>query len=168
MSIIEKFQKLGSSLRGPGDDILDDNDTEYDDDERYDLEEDTYEEEPKRTVKQEPAPRVTETITQRQTMNRTNTSGINLAIRRPTEFSAVGEIANDVLEGQTVALNLENTSKGTAIRIFDFLSGVAYSVKAKIEPVADNTYVIIPSGTNITAQEVSDEETAEAVPEDEE
>ncbi len=158
MGFLDKFQKFGNGLRGPGDDIddeyIDDEDGAYDPDEGYDDE--------TAPVKKE-TPRVERMNTEAsrpitRSMSRgSNLPGLNIAIRRPTEFAAVGDIAADVLEGQTVAINLEYTTKATAIRIFDFLSGVAYSVEAKIEPVADNTYIIVPHEANITKQELADE-----------
>ncbi len=160
MKFLDKFQKLGSSFKGPGTDFEDETYDGDEDESEYEPEEEY--EEPKDIKKETGSRASVETMKSNNVRPKAGTTlpGVNIAIRRPTEFAAVGDIASDVLEGQTVAINLEHTTRETAIRIFDFLSGVAFSVEAKIEPVADNTYIIVPSSATITTQELKEESKA--------
>ena len=75
--------------------------------------------------------------------------GIELKVVRPEHFEDVSTIADHLLNGRTVVLNLENTNKETSRRLIDFLTGVAYSIDGSIKKVATNAYVITPSNVNV-------------------
>ncbi len=71
--------------------------------------------------------------------------GLNYVFKNPTKYerSVVNPIADDIIEGKTVIINLSETNKGEALNIMNFLTGVAYAVDAQTARV-DNTYVFIP------------------------
>lgn len=83
-------------------------------------------------------------------------SSLELKVVRPESFAAVGQIADHLLNGRTVVLNLEATSKDQARRIVDFLNGVAYSIEGDIKLVSANTYIITPNSVNMSGEAIND------------
>ena len=78
--------------------------------------------------------------------NNMNISGsaIELKVVKPESYKNASQIADHLLNGRTVVLNLENTNKETARRLIDFLTGAAYAIGGDIKKVSNNTYVITP------------------------
>ncbi len=73
-------------------------------------------------------------------------SNIELKVMRPESFAEVSDIADYLIEGCTVVLNMELVDKATTIRMLDFLNGVTYTKDGEIKNVAPGTYIITPSG----------------------
>lgn len=76
-------------------------------------------------------------------------AALEMKVVKPQQFDSVTQIADHLLNKRTVVLNLENTSKETARRLIDFLSGVAYSIDGSIKKIASNAYVITPSNVDV-------------------
>ena len=76
-------------------------------------------------------------------------SNIELKIVRPASFDEVSDIADFLIEGCTVVLNLELLDKPTTMRMLDFLNGVTYTKDGEIKNVAQNTYLITPNGIDV-------------------
>ncbi len=74
---------------------------------------------------------------------------IELKVVRPASFDEVSTIADYLIEGCTVVLNLELLDRATTIRMLDFLNGVTYTKDGEIKNVAPNTYIVTPSGIDI-------------------
>lgn len=77
-------------------------------------------------------------------------SNIELKVVRPASFADVSTIADYLLEGCTVVLNLEALDRETMIRMLDFLNGVTYSTDGEIKQVAQTTYIITPNNVDVT------------------
>ena len=77
-------------------------------------------------------------------------SNIELKIARPESFAEVSTIADYLLDGCTVVLNMELIEKPTALRMLDFLNGVTYSLGGDIKNAAPGTYIITPHNVDIT------------------
>ena len=77
-------------------------------------------------------------------------SGMELKVVAPIHFEEVSSIADYLVAGCTVFLNVENTQKETVRRIIDFLSGVAYSIGGQIKKVTLTTYIITPDNVDIS------------------
>lgn len=92
---------------------------------------------PKQVAKQTPAPASIEG------------SNIELKVVRPASFDEVSTIADHLIEGCTVVLNLELLDRATTIRMLDFLNGVTYTKDGEIKNVAQNTYIITPNGIDV-------------------
>jgi cell division inhibitor SepF len=88
-------------------------------------------------------------------------SALELKVVRPESFAAVGQIADHLLNGRTVVLNLEATSKEQSRRIVDFLNGVAYSIEGDIKLVSANTYIITPNSVNMSGEAINDATSSE-------
>ena len=74
---------------------------------------------------------------------------IELKVVRPVTFEDVSGIADYLIEGCTVVLNLELLDKPTTLRMLDFLNGVTYVKDGEIKNVAPNTYIVTPSGIDV-------------------
>lgn len=74
---------------------------------------------------------------------------IELKVVRPAGFDEVSTIADYLIEGCTVVLNLELLDRATTIRMLDFLNGVTYTKEGEIKNVAPNTYIVTPSGIDV-------------------
>lgn len=71
---------------------------------------------------------------------------IELKVVKPESFEEVSTIADYLIEGCTVLLNLELLDRVTSMRMLDFLNGVTYVKDGEIKNVAPNTYIVTPSG----------------------
>ena len=75
---------------------------------------------------------------------------IELKLAHPDSFDDVSTIADYLLEGCTVLLNLEAVDKSEVLRMLDFLNGVTYSTDGEIKNVAKSTYIITPHNVDIS------------------
>ena len=107
--------------------------------------EDYVEEPEQETIEETFAPRHQETYAPARPQNM-NISGnaIELKVVKPESYKNASQIADHLLNGRTVVLNLESTNKETARRLIDFLTGAAYAIGGDIKKVSNNTYVITP------------------------
>ena len=77
-------------------------------------------------------------------------NNIELKVVRPTSFEEVGDIADYLIDGCTVVLNLELLDNVQTVRMLDFLNGVTYSTDGEIKNVAKNTYIITPHNVDVS------------------
>ena len=80
-----------------------------------------------------------------------DSNSLELKVVRPENTEAVFQIADHLLNGRTVVLNLENTNGEDQRRMIDFLSGVSYSIDGTLKKVAYKTYVITPNNVDVSA-----------------
>jgi FtsZ-interacting cell division protein YlmF len=71
-------------------------------------------------------------------------SNIELKVVHPESFSEVSDIADYLLDGCTVILNLELFDPANTLRMLDFLNGVTYCLDGEIKQVAPSTFIITP------------------------
>ena len=83
-----------------------------------------------------------------------NAASVELKVVRPESYASVTEIADHLLNRNTVVLNLEATNKEVAKRLIDFLAGVAYSIDGQLKNVANNTYIITPRNVDVADAKV--------------
>lgn len=76
--------------------------------------------------------------------------GIELKVVRPEHFEDVSTIADHLLSGRTVVLNMEAVSKDVSLRLRDFLNGVAHAIGGQIRCVANTTYIATPNNVDVT------------------
>lgn len=77
-------------------------------------------------------------------------NSIELKVVAPVQFEEVSIIADYLVAGCTVFLNVENTQREVVRRIIDFLSGVAYSIGGQIKKVTLTTYIITPDNVDVS------------------
>lgn len=79
-----------------------------------------------------------------------DSSNIELKVVRPSSFEEVGTIADYLLDGCTVVLNLEVLDTASTVRMLDFLNGVTYSTDGDIKNVSKSTYIITPHNVDVS------------------
>ncbi len=77
-------------------------------------------------------------------------NNIELKVVRPEAYTEVATIAQYLLDGCTVFLNLEDTEETAKRRILDFLSGVAFANRGQMKRVAANTFIISPNNVDVS------------------
>ena len=102
-----------------------------------------YDDEEKAQPQEKPAPARSSVI------NAGADSNIELKLAHPESFSDVADIADYLLDGCTVVLNLEAMDRAECLRMLDFLNGVTYTTGGDIKPVAQNTYIITPNNVDV-------------------
>lgn len=68
----------------------------------------------------------------------------------PTRFEDGAKLADSLLAGRTVLLNLENAGKVDARRLLDFMSGAAYALQGYVKRVSGSIYLVVPNGEEVT------------------
>ena len=76
-------------------------------------------------------------------------NNIELKVVRPESIDEIFSIADYLIEGCTVVLNLEMLDTGVMTRMLDFLNGVTHTKGGEIKNVSQGTYIITPDGINI-------------------
>lgn len=59
------------------------------------------------------------------------------------------EIAETLLSGCTVVLNLEGLNFDSSQRILDFTAGACYAIDGEMAKISDNVFIIGPEGVDI-------------------
>lgn len=100
------------------------------------------------------APKTTQTQSEGKVLNIHATAQLQVIIRKPETIEDAEEIADSLLERNTVIVNLENTNKEVGRRILDFLSGVSYANRGALTKVAHATFMVTPYNVGIIGQDV--------------
>ena len=83
-------------------------------------------------------------------VNMASGDGIHMVkVIRPDSLEAVTEIADYLLDRNSVILNLEDASKETANRLIDFLRGVTYAINGTFEQTSKYTFFATPNNVNV-------------------
>lgn len=80
-------------------------------------------------------------------------SNIELKVAHPESFSDVADIADYLLDGCTVVLNMEAVERPQILRMLDFLNGVTYTTGGDIKLVSQNTYIITPHNVDVSDED---------------
>ena len=80
-------------------------------------------------------------------------SNIELKVVRPKSFEEVSTVADYLLDGCTVFLNLELLDNAAIIRMLDFLNGVTYCTDGDIKNVSRSTYIITPHNVDVSDED---------------
>ena len=76
-------------------------------------------------------------------------NNIELKVVRPEAMDEIFTIADYLIDGCTVVLNLEVLDRDSITRMLDFLNGVTYTMGGDVKNVSPGTYIVTPSGINI-------------------
>ena len=76
-------------------------------------------------------------------------NNIELKVVRPESINEAIAVADYLIAGCTVVLNLEALDEDIIERMLDFLNGVTYTMDGEIKNVAQNTYIITPGGIDV-------------------
>ena len=96
------------------------------------------------TVKPAPAQKVTPMRKAR------STGSMEVCVIKPTKVEDFREIADTLLSGSTVVLNLEGIDVELAQRIIDFSSGSCYAIGGGLQKVSSYIFILTPSSVEIS------------------
>ncbi len=82
---------------------------------------------------------------------------VKIVLIKLERYDQTSEVADKILEKKTVVLNLEETDGMNSRRILDFLTGAVYAIHGDIKKVANSTYVVAPSGVDLSGDTLWDE-----------
>ena len=84
------------------------------------------------------------------------TTHLQVIVVKPEKYSDAGAIADQFRNKKTVVLNLDNTNKDVAMRLLDFLGGVAYASDGEVKRIAQTTYMIAPFNVDISGDMIDE------------
>ena len=90
------------------------------------------------------APQVKEIERPVEKPQETRSTGVELKVIRPESYEEVRTVADNLIAGCTVVLNVEALDKHVIFRMLDFLNGVTYCQDGEIKRVAPSTFIITP------------------------
>jgi len=73
-----------------------------------------------------------------------------LVVYEPTSFDDVQSIVNQLKNKRPVILNLEETEKGIARRITDFVGGAVYAIDGAVQKVSPSIVLFTPPNVEVT------------------
>lgn len=71
-------------------------------------------------------------------------------LKKVINFEDTQPVADALNEKRIVIINLENCEKNDAVRVIDFLSGVAYANGGGLKSIATKAYIITPERVPLT------------------
>lgn len=87
-----------------------------------------------------------------------------LSILRLERLEDAVKVADNIMDGNTITLiDLRSVPREIVRRIIDFIDGVRYTCEAKMEIVADYTYVVVPKDVELTGDLLSQIDTSNLV-----
>ncbi len=81
------------------------------------------------------------------------TNAVALKIVNPKGYSNASEIADFLMNGNTVLLNIEGLSKESAVRLLDYLSGAVHVLGGIMRKVGRTTIVVAPKNVDVSSIE---------------
>lgn len=79
-----------------------------------------------------------------------------ISIVEPRLYSEVQEIADYLLNGQSVIVNFRRMDNEQAKKMIDFLMGVTYAIKGDIQRLGEELFVCTPQSVKINGSDLSD------------
>ena len=77
------------------------------------------------------------------------TAQLQVVLAKPETFEEAKKIADNLNQKRTVVLNLESANRDIALRIIDFLTGVAYANDGNLKKVAKAIFIITPYNVDV-------------------
>ena len=82
--------------------------------------------------------------------NPSSAGSMEVRVIKPTSFeSDVTKIAEELLSGKTVILNMEGLDLSESQRIIDFMCGATYSIDGNLEKISSFIFIISPKNVNL-------------------
>jgi cell division inhibitor SepF len=76
--------------------------------------------------------------------------GMEVCVIKPNSIEDEIEIAETLLNGRTVVINMEGLSVDVAQRIIDFTSGATFAMHGNLQKISNYIFLAAPSGTDIS------------------
>lgn len=80
-------------------------------------------------------------------------NAVSLKIVNPKGYSSAAEIADFLMNGNTVLLNIEGLTRENAVRLLDYLSGAVHVVGGVMTKVGKTTIVVAPKNVDVSSIE---------------
>ena len=80
-------------------------------------------------------------------------NSVALKIVNPKGYSNASEIADFLVNGNTVLLNIESLTRENAIRLLDYLSGAVHVIGGVMTKVGKTTIVVAPKNVDVSSIE---------------
>ncbi len=87
-----------------------------------------------------------------------NESAVSLKVMAPKSFAEATKVADSLIAGSTVVLNIEAFGKADMLRFMDFLMGVLYVIRGNMKNVSKTTIVVSPAGIEEDVEPEAQEE----------
>ncbi len=149
MSFMDKILDVLRLNEDDDDDYEFANEEYLDDEDEYDApKKKTPRREHKVEVKEKPISKITP-ISKVQKKN-VSTAGMEVCVIKPTAIEDELEIADTLLSGRTVLINMEGLNLEIAQRIIDFTSGATYAMHGSLQKVSNYIFLATPNGVDIS------------------
>ncbi len=76
-----------------------------------------------------------------------------VSVFHPRRFDDVTELADSLRARHHVVVNLAGADRTLQQRVVDFLSGVVYTMDGKMQRLAENIYLFVPSNVHVNAKD---------------
>lgn len=107
---------------------------------------DDYKEKPVKT-----APKITPI----RPSKKSNGSGMEVCVIKPTSVEDAREITETLLNNRTVVLNVEGLDVEIAQRIIDFTSGSTFAISGNLQKISNYIFIITPANVDISGDFLS-------------
>lgn len=78
--------------------------------------------------------------------------GLEVSMIKPTAVEDARTVANFLLSGKAVVLNMEGINMELAQRIIDFTSGSAYSINGKLQKISNYIFIATPANVDLSGE----------------
>lgn len=85
-----------------------------------------------------------------------NESAVSLKLVTPKSLADTEKIADYLIAGSSVVLNIEEISADEVIRFMDYLHGVLHVIRGNMKQVSKTTFVATPDNVGIDSEDNAD------------
>ena len=85
-----------------------------------------------------------------------NESAVSLKLVTPKSLADTEKIADYLIAGSSVVLNIEEIPSDDVIRFMDYLNGVLHVIHGNMKPVSKTTFVATPNNIGIDSEGSAD------------
>lgn len=78
-----------------------------------------------------------------------NEAAVSLKLMAPKDFGEAKKVADCLLAGSSVVLNIENIGGSDIVRFMDFLMGVIYVINGNMKHVSKTTVIVTPNNVGV-------------------
>lgn len=78
-----------------------------------------------------------------------NEAAVTLKLVTPKSLSETEKIADYLIAGSSVVLNIEEIGEGDVVRFMDYLQGVLHVIRGNMKQVSKTTFVATPNNVGI-------------------
>ena len=85
-----------------------------------------------------------------------NEAAVSLKRMAPKDFSEAKKVADCLMAGSSVVLNIENIGGKDIVRFMEFLMGVIYVINGNMKHVSKTTVIVTPNNVGVEGDEIDD------------